>query len=807
MRRLTAHRFLALVLVASTLAGCRPSPVTPEAVVPVLSPAVTAATTATLVATTSVTATLNPTATSTTRTSSSTPTQTMPSEPTALATGIPTPSATPSPPPTLVPPQPPLLVPAPGKPLEFSLGWRFGSYAHLADAAIIYENETQNLVVASLDGNTYALAEDGEILWKASTEGPAYALAVLDGARVVVGDDAGGITLLNGQGRRLWQHDLGSRVTALDAGRQGDLLAGGWQEGPPHGGQMTLLSSEGDEDHVRWQIDLDSPVSDVAFIPDISHPSLPEGVLSVGATLDGEIRALDSSGLERWRFDAGAPVVGLGPLNVAGAPRILVGTQDGRLLALDAGMERAQEGRAGTRLLLWQQSLGEGGPVWSTADLVGGPAPEIITGMGGRVPLLALLSSDGDMLWRIATDSPVNAVVSADMDRDGNLEILAGLASGEIQAYDVQGQLLGKIHAGLPVWDLAAAPDSGAFALADVVAWQILDRAGPTGGPWLPPPALASSEDTFALPGGDHFTGEDGTSTATLVFLGDVAPGRSMEAQLLRYGPDAPWAGISAVLKAADLSVANLESVLSTQGQPRDKPYLIRAHPYWGQALAAGGLGLVSLSNNHALDYGQVGLDGTLAALEALGVAAVGASSSAEDAQPNRPALYELNGLRVALLGYAAARWNGSEDMPATDRVAWAEPEAISADVAAARGQADLVIVLLHAGAEYAKTPSPAQEAAAKAAIDAGAGLVVGHHPHVTQTVERYKDGLIVYSLGDALFDIPRPEAMRGDLLHVEISKDGLDRAELWPFWIEDAFHPRFLDNGEGTPQVQIIYP
>jgi poly-gamma-glutamate synthesis protein (capsule biosynthesis protein) len=111
--------------------------------------------------------------------------------------------------------------------------------------------------------------------------------------------------------------------------------------------------------------------------------------------------------------------------------------------------------------------------------------------------------------------------------------------------------------------------------------------------------------------------------------------------------------------------------------------------------------------------------------------------------------------------------------------------------------------------------------AVAHAAIDAGADLVVGHHPHVTQTVERYdsprrspsgegskdgRHGLIVYSLGNAVFDIPRQAAMQGDLLRVYVTRDGLQRAELWPFWIEDSIRPRLLAGDNGKPRFSIIY-
>ncbi len=805
MQHLAAPKLLALLLAIGSLVGCGPPPAPPAALAPQTSPEATWTSTPTPLSTLSAAAAASPTTSppspTLASTSHATASPTLPPAATSTATSPP-PSTTP------LPTQPALLTPVAGRPLEFSLGWRFGSNGHLADTTIIYQARKPVLVVASLDRNTYALNGGGEILWKTRTEGPAYALAALDGEWVATADDTGAVTLLNEQGGRLWRHELGSRVTALEAGRQGGLLAGGWQEGPPQGGQLALLNTEGEERRVRWQVSLDSPVTDVTIVPGDSLSNVPEEDLAVGATLNGEVRALELTGLEKWRFDAGASVTGLGPLEAEGDSRVLVGTQDGRLLALDAGTGGAQRSQANTERLLWQHVLGEGGPVWHTADLDGDPDPEIVAGTGGQAPLLALLSAQGEVLWRIAMASPVNAIVSADMDGDGRLEVLAGLASGEIQAYDARGQLRGSIHAGLPVWALAAGEDGSVFALADVVAWQIRDMAGPAGGPWLPPPAMVSaSEDSLGSPPRAASAAKDGSKAATLVFLGDIAPGRSMEAQLARYGPAAPWEGLAPLLETADLAVANLECVLTTQGRPLDKEYLIRAHPLWAQTLVDAGLDLVTVANNHALDYGQIGLDETLETLRGSDIAAIGARASDDSSQNHRPTLFNLNGVRVAVLGYAALRWNGSADVPATDRVAWAEPGAVQASVRATREQADLVVVLLHAGTEYADEPSPGQMAVARAAIDAGAALVVGHHPHVTQTVEQYKQGLIVYSLGDALFDIPRPAAMRGDLLRVHVTEEGLAEAELWPFWIEDAFRPRFLDNGEGTPRVETIYP
>jgi poly-gamma-glutamate capsule biosynthesis protein CapA/YwtB (metallophosphatase superfamily)/outer membrane protein assembly factor BamB len=636
------------------------------------------------------------------------------------------------------------------------------------------------LFLASTLGRTvYALDDRGRLRWQAKTAGPAYALLPVAEGRVAVADDAGWVALLDARGSELWRHELGSRVTALQPGPQGGVLAAGWDE------RLTNLDANG---RVQWQVPLEGPAVGVATL---QSPEL-EQIIAVAAGQQVEAFAPDGTGL--WRFDAGVQLAGVDTIHVDGTGLLLVSAQDGRLLALD------QDGT-----MRWQWTLGIGAPVWHAADLEAAEGPQIIAGSGGDEPTLTRLSADGELRWRVSVPAPVTSILILDLDGDSAVEVLVGLSSGLVQAYDAAGRLRGAVHAGLSVWGLHATGGRAAVARADVVAWQILAGTGPTGGAWLPPPAMVTAP-SYGLA-----SGTDGVENgAVLAFLGDVALGRSMEAQLARYGPDYPWQGLAPLLGDAEqtesgsppvIAVANLEGVLTTRGKPLNKPYLIRAHPTWVQALSQAGLDLVTLGNNHALDYGPEGLDDTLAALAAADIATVGTGPD------QRPAIFTVNGVRVAFLGYAAARWNGSADVPATERLAWADPETVQADVRSARQEADIVVVLLHAGTEYASKPSPDQVAVARAAIDAGSVLVVGHHPHVTQTVEKYGDGLIVYSLGDALFDIPRPAAMRGELLRVHVTAAGLARAELWPFWIEDAIRPRLLDDGGGEPKFRIIYP
>jgi poly-gamma-glutamate capsule biosynthesis protein CapA/YwtB (metallophosphatase superfamily)/outer membrane protein assembly factor BamB len=757
MQRRALLPLLILILVGWSLASCGPTPVSSIAL-DTAEPATSAAT-----ATLPVSPSLSPTPT---HQPSLTP------KPTSIPPTFPviTPSDTPVPTPTLTPTALPRLPTTPGDPLLLSLGWRFDANGHLTAGRVMQHNGQPVFLLASLGRTVYAVGPDGKVIWQLRTSGPVYALSVIDGRWGVAGDDTGAVTMFDGTGRRLWRYDLASRVTAVYAGWQDGVLAGGWDE------RLSFLDGNG---RLYWQADLSGPLSAITTLPN----------LAIAASLDGQVHAYDTTGTEVWCFGSDSPVVDVRPLVRGEDASILLSLQDGRLLALD---------REGS--LRWQQSLGTGSAVLHIADLVGDGSAEIIAGTGGRDSVLALLSAEGQILWHTVVLSPVGAITSLDFDGDGTQEILVGLSSGEVQAYDQQGHLRGSVHAGLSVWGLQKIGDGAALILADVVAWRLESGPGRAGAPWLSPPSMVPAP-LEPLPAGV----ERGQDEVILVFLGDVAPGRSMEAQLARYGPSYPWAELGPLLWDADLAVANLECVLTTQGSPLDKSYLIRAHPRWGQTLLEAGLDLVTLSNNHALDFGYAGLDETLSTVQALGIATIGAGPSQSLA--HRPALFNLGGVRVALLGYAAARWNGSVDVPATDRLAWAETAAVQADVRAIRDQVDLVVVLLHAGTEYAATPSSDQKAIALAAIEAGADLVVGHHPHVTQTIEQSERGLVVYSLGDALFDIPRQAAMQGELLRIHATREGIIQAEVWPFWIQDAIRPQFLDDSQGTPRFKIIFP
>lgn len=276
--------------------------------------------------------------------------------------------------------------------------------------------------------------------------------------------------------------------------------------------------------------------------------------------------------------------------------------------------------------------------------------------------------------------------------------------------------------------------------------------------------------------------------------------GRSLGEGVRQFGPLYPFEHVSEALRGADLAFVNLESPLSEGGAPAPKDFVFRGPPEAAQGLAQAGIDIVSLANNHALDYGLRGLEETRAALETARVAYAGAGDN--EAAARSPVIIERNGLRLAFLAYvntprdSVSGFDVSQTAATGDGpgVAWATPEAVATDVAAATSQADVVIVSLHTGSEYQEPLSDLQVALAHAAIDAGARLVLGHHPHVLQGIERYGEGLIIYSLGNFVFDFDQLDYAQPGLpstlsavLQVQLRKEGVLSCQLLPIAIDPA--------------------
>jgi poly-gamma-glutamate capsule biosynthesis protein CapA/YwtB (metallophosphatase superfamily) len=249
-----------------------------------------------------------------------------------------------------------------------------------------------------------------------------------------------------------------------------------------------------------------------------------------------------------------------------------------------------------------------------------------------------------------------------------------------------------------------------------------------------------------------------GKKEVSLFFAGDASLARGVADTINAQGEGDPaWVfhNVRALVENDDLVFMNLECVLAdTDEGEAKKTWRIRAPRELATALTSVGTDVVSVANNHALDFASPGFKSTLRALDKLGIRAAGVQYRQEQVQD--PVIVQVGELRVGFLAYNA---HGDEhkDIEYRPRSFTYRLKDALADVARVRDSVDLLVVSLHWGPELSHLPWPWQETDAKALVDAGAGLVLGHHPHVIQPYEQYKGALIVYSFGDFIFDKSSP--------------------------------------------------
>jgi hypothetical protein len=196
----------------------------------------------------------------------------------------------------------------------------------------------------------------------------------------------------------------------------------------------------------------------------------------------------------------------------------------------------------------------------------------------------------------------------------------------------------------------------------------------------------------------------------------------------------------------------------------------MRGAPEYADVLARTGFRVLSFAGNHTMDYGWQAVQETMHRLAAVGVLTVGAG--VDLAAARKPVVVEVRGLSIAVLSYCSVNVGvplyAAEDRPG---VAYADPEWIKEDVIKARRDSDIVIVCLHWGDEFVGFPRPEQREMAREILEAGAHLVLGHHPHVLQGIERIGKGVAAYSLGNFVFS---DEDWRGT--------DRKGHSFVWPF-------------------------
>jgi len=293
----------------------------------------------------------------------------------------------------------------------------------------------------------------------------------------------------------------------------------------------------------------------------------------------------------------------------------------------------------------------------------------------------------------------------------------------------------------------------------------------------------------------------------TIAAVGDLMLGNRTEPFLKEFGPAYPFGEVRPFLEQADVVVGNLESPVSVRGTAfPNKKFTLRAGPIAIEALKQAGIRVVTLANNHSMDFGPLALQDTLTHLEENGILSTGAGMDLEDARS--PAILKVKGKTLAFLSYSLTfplEFFASASRPGT---APGYADFVKADIEKVRPSADLVIVSFHWGAELMTAAKDYQIALGRKAIDWGADLVLGHHPHVLQELEVYKGRLIAYSLGNFVFGSESNRTNTSMILLLTFRGKSLVQADAIPLDVNNyrvKYRPRVLKGAAGAEVLESI--
>jgi len=283
-------------------------------------------------------------------------------------------------------------------------------------------------------------------------------------------------------------------------------------------------------------------------------------------------------------------------------------------------------------------------------------------------------------------------------------------------------------------------------------------------------------------------------SVQTVFAVGDIMLSGSAAPVYLEKGYDHPFQdkGLARIVASADIAFGNLEYPITRKGSRfKDKKYVFRGPPESLGAIRKAGFNLLSLANNHIMDYGEKGLIDTITQCRKQKFAFAGAGEDLTSASGY--AVVEKHGVRYGLLAYSFtfpdAYW-ATDSRPGTAHPDWARLES---DISAARQEVDILIVSCHWGEELKSDPKKYQVDFAHHAVRSGADLVLGHHPHVPQAIEVYRGKPVFYSLGNYAFGTVSNNVKIGFAAYIRFEDKVPVRITLYPVNVcnqENGFRP-----------------
>ena len=312
-----------------------------------------------------------------------------------------------------------------------------------------------------------------------------------------------------------------------------------------------------------------------------------------------------------------------------------------------------------------------------------------------------------------------------------------------------------------------------------------------TGAPGAAGPATVPTASAAATQTSSANATSSGPATITVAAVGDMIFDRRVKTLIDKSGGAAPLARVASRLAKADLAIGNLESSLSDGGKKNaEKDVTFRGDPRAIDGLSAAGFDFLSLANNHVLDYGPDALADSVTALDDAGIGHAGAGE--DQAAAWKPAVVETGDASTAYLAFGFIVPAGFIAQP--DRAGMASGKwdvgLIEKAIRKAKKDHDYVIVSFHWGVEYKDNANAQQVDVAHRCIDAGADMVLAHHPHVIQGLEVYKDRLIAYSLGDFVFDHYSRKTGESFILGAELGPDGVANIKVTPTYLDTYGRP-----------------
>jgi len=282
-------------------------------------------------------------------------------------------------------------------------------------------------------------------------------------------------------------------------------------------------------------------------------------------------------------------------------------------------------------------------------------------------------------------------------------------------------------------------------------------------------------------------SGSNNSSKLNCIFVGDIMFGRSIEKVIDKKGYDFLFQNVNPLLKNADYVCGNFENAIILKDEKEyetaKKNILLYAKNDSVKILKNNNFTVLNLANNHVLDYGVNGLKDTINTFKDNNLAVVGAGNTRKEAEAYN--IKEINGIKVATLGFSEVVAPGFNSAKDKGGILDCKPENFLKLIQEANKKVDLVIVNCHWGEEYETKQCTKQEVFARAMVDAGADIVIGHHPHVLEPVEVYKDSLICYSLGNFIFDQGWSRTRDSTLVNYKLNETGVGEFNILPVRIE----------------------